>query len=354
MSVPAGQIPGLCLTPDPQPKPGRTQAFSDDFLKDRAENLKPKAAVSVGNLWDPGSTIRVGFLDSDPWYHEQVKTHLTGWTDAVNLHFEFVPANDPSADVRVTFAYNRVYDSLLGRDAHDRVKGQGDYTMRLGIDPQHAPDMINFYVLHEFGHVLGLVHEHQSPGAAAIDWNERAVIDYYLRTNPSWTEDVVRNNILTRLIYKAQVQNFTAFDADSVMLYPIPEGLANNVTRPGFNTQLSASDRRFCEMLYPFGETDLEVGADAEGEIKTNGQHDSYRFPIADGGDYAVTVKSDFPISVSLFGPETRSVFLAENHNEQQGGARINQQLTPGTYFLKVQQFVLDRPGKYTASVRRA
>ena len=221
---------------------GVKSAYDQEFLELRKEG-QTRAAITMGQLWDPGTEIRVAFLDSDPFYHQKVQQHLKEWTDAVNLSFAFVPPTDPTAMVRISFAFNRLYDSQLGFEAHERLRGRGGYTMRLGFDPQHDEDMYNYYTLHEFGHVLGLVHEHQNPGTT-IQWNEQAVINYYMRTNPGWTADTVRQNILNALVYQQDVQNSsTAFDKDSVMLYPIPfdpvqgVALASNITQPGFNNQ---------------------------------------------------------------------------------------------------------------------
>jgi hypothetical protein len=45
-------------------------------------------------------------------------------------------------------------------------------------------------VLHEFGHVLGLQHEHQNPNAG-IKWKLKAVEDYYVNT-VGWTNTDAR------------------------------------------------------------------------------------------------------------------------------------------------------------------
>jgi hypothetical protein len=349
-------FPGPCSTPDPKlpdsakRTDGAKQAYDNEFLASRKAG-ETRAAVWMGNLWDPGTQIRVAFLDGDPFYHQKVREHLKEWTDSVNLGFEFVPANDPTAMVRITFAFNRVYDSQLGRDANESMLGKGGYTMRLGFDPQHNEDMYNFYTLHEFGHVLGLVHEHQNPGTT-IQWNERAVIDYYLSTNPQWTEATVRQNILTALVYQRDVQNYTAFDPDSIMMYPIPPGLASNIARPDFNWHLSTSDRRFTEMLYPFNEKNAELGAKIQGEITTDGKLDAYRFVADEGGNYTLEVAAPFPAAISLFGPEIRSVFIDATKD---GATKLTSALkNPGTYFFKVSQLQSGQMGKYTVLVQKS
>jgi serralysin len=104
-------------------------------------------------------------------------------------------------------------------------------------------------VLHEFGHALGLVHEHLSP-AAEIPWDEKKVIAYYKRTN-GWNEDYIRANVLAR----SKADAFTRFDPLSIMLYPVPKELTiGGFEIPWSNSELSALDREFIAQMYPFSD----------------------------------------------------------------------------------------------------
>ena len=42
------------------------------------------------------------------------------------------------------------------------------------LTPDSDDDELRRVVLHEFGHALGLIHEHQNP-EGGIEWNEPAV-----------------------------------------------------------------------------------------------------------------------------------------------------------------------------------
>ena len=186
MSQQTTTFPGLCLTPDPKLPDGAKQAYDDEFLASRKAGETTKAAVYMGNLWDPGTQIRVAFLDGDPFYHQKVQEHLKEWTDSVNIGFEFVPANDPTALVRVSFAFNRVYDSQLGRDAHDRLLGQGGYTMPSGSTPSTSARRTGITFTHSTSSATssGSAARTPSPAGTTIQWNKRTVIDYYMNTNP--------------------------------------------------------------------------------------------------------------------------------------------------------------------------
>ncbi len=52
-------------------------------------------------------------------------------------------------------------------------------------------------VLHEFGHTLGLIHEHQNPNRP-INWNRAAVIADLSGPPNNWDEETIENNIFKR------------------------------------------------------------------------------------------------------------------------------------------------------------
>ena len=60
--------------------------------------------------------------------------------------------------------------SYLGTDA-TRVPKES-FTMNLGFVDRPT-------VLHEFGHSLGLIHEHQSPFPGGFEWNRENVSSHY-------------------------------------------------------------------------------------------------------------------------------------------------------------------------------
>ena len=68
--------------------------------------------------------------------------------------------------------------------------------MNLGIGAATNIEQIRRPVLHEFGHALGCIHEHQSP-VAGIQWNEPVVIRTYALDG--WDEATVRKNVFEKL-----------------------------------------------------------------------------------------------------------------------------------------------------------
>ncbi len=161
---------------------------------------------------------------------------------------KFVFDNTESAEIRISFERGASW-SFLGTDVLDPTLSHDDPTMNFGwLTPATANDELQRVVLHEFGHALGLVHEHQSP-SAEIPWNHEAVYAYFAGPPNYWSTAEVDHNIFQR--YQYDQTNFTAFDPASIMLYPIPPEFTDGKLTVGWNRTLSATDREFIGQLYP-------------------------------------------------------------------------------------------------------
>ena len=195
-------------------------------------------------FWQAGSTLRVCFLEGDPAVHKRVQPIVEEWSQYANIKFQFV--NDPNAEIRVSFDKRTGSWSYVGVDSTlPWLKGKP--TLNLGwLKPTTAKTEYKRVVLHEFGHALGLIHEHLSP-AAQIPWDEAKVIDYYKRTQ-GWTEAYTRSNLFT----KTPVEHFTRFDPKSIMLYAVDKALTQNGFSTGWNTELSELDKQYIAERYPY------------------------------------------------------------------------------------------------------
>ena len=103
---------------------------------------------------------------------------------------------------------------------------------------------------HEFGHAIGLAHEHQNP-AGGIQWNEEVVIRELAKSPNFWDEATTRHNVLRK--YTADQINGTQFDPDSIMLYFFPAEWTLNGIGTKANEVLSALDKAFIAgaKMYP-------------------------------------------------------------------------------------------------------
>jgi len=102
-------------------------------------------------------------------------------------------------------------------------------------------------VLHEFGHAMGLIHEHQNP-VAGIHWNREAVIRELSGPPNKWSVQEIEFNVLTPA--SPSDVTATAMDKDSIMMYPIPKTWTTDGFSAGFNSNLSDADQKFIRRQY--------------------------------------------------------------------------------------------------------
>ena len=86
------------------------------------------------------------------------------WALYVNLRFSRVPFG---GEVRISFMQNECW-SLLGRMCE--TAAADDPTMVLGCVNETRPmnDCERRVILHELGHMLGVIHEHQTPATNGV------------------------------------------------------------------------------------------------------------------------------------------------------------------------------------------
>ena len=201
-------------------------------------------ALNKHRFWPRGHTLRIKLLNGTDYQKAKVRQWAPHWLRfASSLRMEFVEYGN--AEIRVAFkTRNDGHWSLIGTDCLS-IKDQNEGTMNFDPDDLHTETEFKSVILHEFGHALGCIHEHQSP-AAGIQWNRESTINYY-KQNFGWTEEMVEADVFEKA--KASTTEFSAFDRFSIMLYPIPAGHAKNITR-GYNNSLSTMDVSFIHEIY--------------------------------------------------------------------------------------------------------
>lgn len=204
-----------------------------------------KAALVKDSKWDTGSTITIGFLDGTAEQKALVKKYAVGWTNGLaNLNFSWV--DGPDAVIRISFAYKGSW-SVIGTTCKNVAKGKP--TMNFGwLTPGVTDAEARRVVLHEFGHALGLIHEHQNPDHA-ISWNEPAVIADLSGPPNNWDLATIRHNMFEA--YPPNEVAGTKLDATSIMMYPIPSSWTLDGTTSGSNSDLSSKDKSFIRQQYP-------------------------------------------------------------------------------------------------------
>jgi hypothetical protein len=185
-------------------------------------------------LWRPGEIIKVQFMDGDPRLINRVKLYIQEWSEHGNVSFAFVRKD---ADVRVSFKGSspRAWLGTTSRSAP-----AGEPTVILApVNNDSTEQEVRSIVLHEFGHVLGLLPEQENPNAK-IQWNAELLS----------RELDGRQPFQSSPLYEAA--EYHAFDPDSIMIEPFPARWADNTLNGERRTTLSESDKVFVRRLYPF------------------------------------------------------------------------------------------------------
>jgi len=313
-------------------------------------DVRTESAFWIAKLWPNGSALHVRFMGGTSDQHALVEKHAIEWSNHANIKFVFDNRSD--AEIRISFEDDGAW-SYIGKDA-------------LNV-PLHAATM-NFgwldqgVILHEFGHALGMIHEHQNPNGG-IEWNKQQVYEDLAGAPNFWSKETVDHNMFRK--YLLNQVNAVEVDEESIMLYAIPK----RWTKDGFhstpNDELSAEDKKFigASINYPF-EADqtepnqLEVAHSTavHADIGKAGEEDLYTFAVDQEGEYIVETLSDIDLLMSLYGPNSRTTLLT---TDDDGGIdsnpRIRQHLMPGMYFVQVRHFnEQNGTGRYSIEVRTA
>ena len=312
----------------------------------------PQAAVERLKLWENGRTLRVKFLDGLPDVQSKVAEIALEWQQVTNLTLKLVTSG--AAEIRVSFAEKGFSWSTVGTDA--RLVPSSQPTMNYGwLEPGTGVREYQRVVRHEFGHALGMIHEHQNPAAQGqIPWDKPKVYAYYAQQG--WTKDDVDFNIFG--VYSEDSTNHTAFDPTSIMQYAVPDSLTIGSYAIGWNTTLSDADVEFMRRQYPMGSPGtLEIpvgGPRVDADLSTSGEVDTYRFTVATAATHIMDTHGPSDTVLALHGPNDAGALLAWDDDRGRGtNARIVRKLLPGAYWLSVKHKDASASGVYSVGVKR-
>lgn len=237
-------------------------------LKD-LKSTKLKAAFVTKLLWPSHTTIKVYFMknnnkiniprqtaeqimetsnktDIDPLQYkvDKMKNMIEAiklivkdrFEQIVNIKFEYVN-NMKNSDIRIDFDPDNGCWSYVGTDC----KGyKNEATMNFSWFDVPT-------VLHEFGHALGMIHEHQNPKNNKIKWDDKAVFAWGKQTQ-GWNDKTTYENIIAK---PTEQINGSDYDPESIMLYFFPAQLTTNNKGTSENLILSPNDVLFLAQTYP-------------------------------------------------------------------------------------------------------
>jgi hypothetical protein len=311
----------------------------------------PRAIIDFRRLWVNGSTLQVRFLGGTGTQHDLVKEQADWWTQHANLNFDF--NNAANAEIRIAFDSSDGAWSYVGTDALEQPPNAP--TMNLGFTDGGTP-------AHEFGHAIGLHHEHQNSDGG-IQWNRNEVIRALSGPPNNWTVAQIEHNVLNK--YSVDQVRGTKFDPDSIMLYFFPASWTLNNIGTKENDVLSDSDKDFIAsaLAYPGrgGQTPkpvelpvLETSGTAA-DIGAPGEEDLFTFKVTQNGRYTIETGGQTDVVMKLFGPDSQTQLVAEDDDGGEGrNSRITANLRTGEYFVQIRHYnTTSGTGNYTIRVTK-
>lgn len=200
---------------------------SNQELVDELDKRSSLAGFYKGAQWKQNQTIQVSFLDGTTQQKDAVKnlvnTHLV---PLVNLQITFVEDKNTKAEIRISFVnissigLSGVGLSLYGSQAQSQsIEGKRQKTSASMI----LNSVDSYVVLHEWGHAMSLIHEHQSPCDNPLSPGKG-----------EWEQQIP----------KSQIEVCSPYDKYSIMNYAYIKG-----TQPG--QFYSDVDKQWLSKIYP-------------------------------------------------------------------------------------------------------
>ncbi|MDQ0703591.1 hypothetical protein QF043_002383 [Pseudomonas sp. W3I7] len=194
-------------------------------------------------LWPQNSTITIAFMDTPPTHRALIQKHIEkNYAHLINLKLNFVEGTQ--GDIRISTSADIAGDwSVVGTDA--LTVPANEPTMHL--DPHTTEDIFKMNILHEFGHALGLRHEHKHPDRT-LDFNLPKMYELYKK---QFNLDKI--DVYEQILEKLNPADIIAsgYDPKSIMHYNLSRLILWQQPSTGYNFTLSKEDEANLQSIYP-------------------------------------------------------------------------------------------------------
>ena len=347
--------------------------------------LGPPAKAAYLRRWDSsqllqGKILKVAFVNGHSSLCEAVMNIAQEWSKFASLEFKAVKGNE-SPHILVRFDQRGGHSSYVGDDSLEQIR-KGLPSMNLAFRETSAVDAEKdygkFIVLHEFGHAIGMVHEHQQPGASLqFKENDPAVLGYFRQALGNVSDAVVRENVFKRW-KEFELKKFSDYDPKSIMHYAFAAWMFVDATARVQNFELSYLDKMFAAIMYPgpngpkpvSNDNDtgtqvkpigvLSVDGEAVSGSLSPGMTATYQFTISSSlamKDVTVYSEGGTQVSFELYGPNDPSKQIGLGPAPEHGTSDltndvIQKALPAGEYVLKVRHTSPRGGGRFSVTAK--
>jgi hypothetical protein len=258
------EAPGFIIEALPDQLARRVQS-QKDMLRQFGLGDPDKTAKGVINalkIWTTNyPEIKVCFFSGSQELRSRIAKIAMEWKSAVpGVPLDFADLDNPRLckagevnHVRVGFKFPG-YWSLVGQDSI-KFAGQKEQSMNFEGFDTSLPNDATFHevVLHEFGHAIGLEHEHQNPLSKCRDeFNWDKIYTWLAGPPNNWLKETTDYNMG---VLNTPGLLTSTFDKKSIMLYTFPPAYFKQGTNASCynppNTSLSDGDKSIVAALYP-------------------------------------------------------------------------------------------------------
>ena len=218
--------------------------------------------IVLPNKWAQTQQLNVCFIGGSDALRAKILQVASTWIAHTNLTIASggpngrTCADKDASEVRIGFS-EPGYWSYIGHDSvNPQLVSNNLASMNFeGFDTNPpAEPRFSGVILHEWGHALGLHHEHQSPASGCdAEYNWQKLYAYY-KNNFNWDQKMVDDNV-RQLMADRSAYDWSYVDSSSIMIYASdPNFLNKGTASPCYfheNDVLSQMDIVGIEKAYP-------------------------------------------------------------------------------------------------------